>query len=292
MISIAMTTYNGEKYIARQLETLWHQSLPADEIVICDDGSRDKTLEIINAFIEKHQADNIRLVKNEENLGYIRNFYKAISLTRGDYIFLADQDDEWHENKIERTLQVLQDEKAAVACTNCRLIDENSKPIRDAGCYSRNPFIDNVTQKVTPISFYELAVGNIAQGCTYCFTKEVKEAYLRVNSMNLIHDHQVMFVAALLGKACFLDEALIDYRLHSSNMVGFGSAKDAGKVHWKIPTLKPVMVRFLEDLGRVMKVPHLTFYKLLYYFRIPYFISVSRYKRQNKRNTSEKEKKL
>lgn len=292
MISIAMTTYNGEKYIERQLETLWNQSLPADEIVICDDGSRDATIEIINAFIEKHQADNIRLVKNEENLGYIRNFYKAVSLTRGDYIFLADQDDEWHGNKIERTLQVLTEENASVVCTNCRLIDENSELIQDTGCYSRNPFIDNVTRKVTPISFYELVVGNIAQGCTYCFAKEVKEAYFRVNSTNLIHDHQIMFVAAVLGKACFLDEALIDYRLHGSNMVGFESAEETAKIHWKIPKLKPVMVRFLEDLGQAMKVPHLAFYKLLFYLRIPYFISVSRYKRRNRRNTSEKEKEL
>lgn len=290
MISIAMTTYNGEKYVERQLETILAQTLPADEIIICDDGSRDRTVEIIQTFIKNNQTDHIRLVQNENNLGYVKNFYKAISLTKGDYIFLADQDDEWHPNKIERTLEVLQSENAEVVCTNCYLIDEKSKVISNSSWYDRNPFIDSVTQVVSPISFYELVIGNIAQGCTYCFTKEVKTGYLMVNSDHLIHDHQIMFVAALLGKAYFLDEALIDYRLHGNNMVGFGSAEEATKIHWKIPKIKPVMVRFLEDLNRAINVPHIGFYKLLYYFRIPYFISVYRRKHRNQSKISTKEK--
>lgn len=284
MISIAMTTYNGEKYVERQLETIFVQSLPADEIIICDDGSDDRTVEIINRFIETNQTDKIRLVRNEKNLGYIKNFYKAISLTQGDYIFLADQDDEWHFNKIERTLQILMDKNASVVCTNCRLIDAKSQIIKNSSWFDRNPFIDCVTQIVSPISFYELIIGNIAQGCTYCFTKEVKNVYLKVNSMLLDHDHQIMFVAALMGNAYFLDEVLIDYRLHGRNMIGFGSVEEAKKIHWKIPTLKPVMVRFLEDLNRGIKVPHIGFYKLLYYFRIPYFISVFR-RRCRKQNS-------
>lgn len=282
MISIAMTTYNGEKYIERQLETIRTQSVPADEIIICDDGSCDRTVEIIRHFIEKHRADNIRLIENETNLGYIKNFYKAVSLTHGSYIFLADQDDEWHSNKIERTLSVLKSQNASVICTNCCFIDENSNVIRDISSFDRNPFIHRLTQPVTPISFFELIIENIAQGCTYCFTKEVKDAYLRVGSSHLIHDYQIMLVAALLGKAFFLDEPLIDYRLHGSNNVGFGNTEEAAKIHWKVPKLKPAMVRFLEDLHREIPVPHCWFYCLLYYFRIPYFITVFRRKQQIK----------
>ena len=288
MISIAMTTYNGEKYIERQLESIFSQTLPADEIIICDDASKDRTVEIINRFIEKNQTDKIRLVHNQENLGYIRNFHKAISLTRGDYIFLADQDDVWHADKIEQTLQVLKDKNASVVCTNCNLIDDEGNDISDSSFFDRNPFVDRVTEKVSEISFFELIVGNIAQGCTYCFTKDVKDIYLVVNSEHLEHDHQIMFVAALQGKAYFLDEALLDYRLHGNNTIGFGSAEEAKKIHWKIPKLKPVMVRFLEDLNRGLKVPHFGFYKLLYYFRIPYFISVYR-RRQNSDSISAKE---
>ena len=195
---------------------------------------------------------------------------------------MADQDDIWHADKIERTLQVLKDKNASVVCTNCSLMDAEGKGISDVSWFDRNTFIDRVTEKVAQISFFELIVGNIAQGCTYCFTKEVKDGYLAVNSGLLEHDHQIMFVAALQGKAYFLDEALIDYRLHGNNTIGFGSAEEAKRIHWKIPTLKPVMVRFLEDLDRGVKVPYVRFYKLLYYLRIPYFISVYRRRRPKK----------
>lgn len=289
MISIAMTTYNGEEYVARQIETILKQTCPVDEIVICDDCSTDRTLEIIRHIINENPSCHIRLIENELNLGYVRNFYKAISLTNGDIIFLADQDDEWHLNKIERSLQIMEEEKASAICTNCRLIDERSRLIESNTTYARNPFIDSVTKNITPISFYELVIGNIAQGCTYCFTKEVKELYLRINSPYLIHDHQIMFVATLLKNAFFLDEDMIDYRLHGSNAVGFGNKEELQKIHWKIPTLKPVMVKYLEDLNRVIKVPHFYMYKLLYYLRIPYFISVFRYRKQARYRIQDKE---
>lgn len=285
MISIAMTSYNGEKYIERQLKTILQQTVPADEIIICDDGSKDGTVAIVNRMISENPGANIRLVENERNLGYVQNFYKAISLTRGEYIFLADQDDEWHSNKIERTLQVLKNQNASVVCTNCRLIDADGTVLENSQWFDRAPFITRATQVVTPISFYELVIENIAQGCTYCFTKEVKDVYLKVNSGHLIHDHQIMFAASLVGNAYFLNEALIDYRLHGSNMVGFGSAEVAKKIRWKIPTLKPVMVRFLEDLNRGINVPYLAFYKMLYYFRVPYFISIYRRNDQKMRNS-------
>lgn len=282
MISIAMTTYNGEQYIACQMETILKQTLPVDEIVICDDRSTDQTLTILRQIIADNPSANIRLIENEANIGYVRNFHKAISLTSGDYIFLADQDDEWHPDKIERTMQVMKETNASALCTNCHFIDEHSNIIEKVNNYDRNPFIDHVTEKLTPISFYDLVLENIAQGCTYCFLKEVKERYLRVNSEHLIHDHQIMFVASLLGKIYFLNEALLDYRIHSNNAVGFKNVADAQKIHWKIPTFKPVMVRYLEDLSQSIKVPHIGMYKLLYYLRFPYFISIFR-RRQRKR---------
>lgn len=292
MISIAMTTCNGEKYIARQLNTILNQSLPVDEVVICDDCSEDRTVEIIERIISSTRDVKICLIQNNQNLGYVKNFYKAISLTHGDYLFLSDQDDEWHPDKVEKMIRTMEETKASAVCTDCRFIDENSDEIPNTAYYDRNPFIHNVTQRLTPITFYELVIGNIAQGCTYCFTEAVKQAYLRVNSSHLIHDHQIMFVASLIGNVYFLDEKLIDYRLHSHNMVGFGSAEDGRKLKLKFPSAKPVMVRFLEDLGRQLDVPHLEYYKLLYYLRIPYFISVFRRKQQEKHSSSLKENRL
>ena len=141
MISIAMTTYNGELYIERQLYSILNQTLSADEIVICDDRSKDKTVEIVKAFIERTRDRRILLIENQQNLGYTRNFYKAISMTTGDYIFLADQDDERHPDKLERSLQIMKETGSCAVCTNCGYINQDSLPISDTGDYDRHPFI-------------------------------------------------------------------------------------------------------------------------------------------------------
>ena len=100
MISVAMCTYNGEKYIQEQLESIIYQSVPPDEIVICDDCSNDATLEIVKDILNSYDGI-VQLVSNKHNLGYRKNFEKAISLCHGDIIFLSDQDDVWSSNKIE-----------------------------------------------------------------------------------------------------------------------------------------------------------------------------------------------
>ncbi|MDO9153719.1 MAG: glycosyltransferase [Paludibacter sp.] len=85
MISVALCTYNGEKFIEEQLNSILNQTLPVEEIVICDDGSTDNTLNIINLFEQNNR--NIKVFRNKNNLGTIKNFEKAISLTSGDIIF-------------------------------------------------------------------------------------------------------------------------------------------------------------------------------------------------------------
>lgn len=271
MISVAMTTYNGEAYVARQLYSILDQTLPADEIVICDDCSKDRTVEIIKAIIAETGDNRICLIENPHNLGYTRNFSKAISLTKGNHIFLADQDDEWHPDKMERTLQVLQETGASAVCTNCHFIDQSSIPITDAS-FDRHPFIYRKKANLTRIPFYELAQDNIAQGCTYCFTREVKERYLKINSIHVIHDYQIMLVAASIGSVYFLDEALIDYRLHSNNAVGFQKSSASLALNWKRPARKPEIILFLEDMEKVLRFPAHAFFKLLYYFRVPKII--------------------
>lgn len=272
-ISIAMATYNGEKYIERQLQTILQQTVQVDEIIICDDCSKDSTVNIIRKIMKKTEKNIIKLVINKENIGYIGNFYKAISLTSGDYIFLADQDDEWHLDKIEKTIKIMKKLKATVVCSNFSLIDQNSDPIENTTLYKINPFVNKAIKKITPVSFNQLVFGNIAQGCTYCFTKEVRDVYLKVNSKQLIHDHQIMFIATLLGKAFFYNEKLIDYRIHPNNVIGFEKKSDKVKIGLKKPSKKPFMVQFMDELDCVQKVPYKGYYKMLYYMRIPYIIS-------------------
>lgn len=271
MISIAMATYNGEKYIEEQLESLLNQTVLPDEIIICDDCSTDKTVQIIK---DKYSCYGcIKLYVNEKNLGYRRNFKKAISLTQGDFIFLCDQDDEWHEDKIETMVSLMETNQCVALCSDFRLIDESSNPLSKQS-FKIHPFIRDASDgELAQIRFRQLVFGNIVQGCTYCFLKQVKDLYLKLDNDEVDHDHQIMFVSTLSGKVYFLKKELIDYRIHSSNAIGLAE-KDAGMMlELKKPSRKPFMVRFIDELDSVMKVKNKTIYKCMYYLRIPYFVS-------------------
>ena len=125
MISVCMATYNGEAYIEKQLCSILFQTCKADEVILCDDGSTDQTVLLMQRFIEKFDLkDEWKLVQNPEKKGYPGNFYYAMSLCRGDYVFLADQDDIWDERKLEHMSRALEEHPdAAVVSCKFGLID-------------------------------------------------------------------------------------------------------------------------------------------------------------------------
>ena len=107
-ISVVLTTYNGEKYIEDQLDSIRLQTVRPDRVLICDDCSSDSTVDIVINYIRKYNlCNNWNVLINEKNLGYIENFYKGISLCNEELIFLSDQDDIWHLEKIEKMAQVI-----------------------------------------------------------------------------------------------------------------------------------------------------------------------------------------
>lgn len=104
--SIAMATYNGSNYVLEQLESFARQTYQPYELVICDDGSTDNTIEIIESFAQTAPFI-VRIYKNEKNLGYVQNFAKAISLCEGDWIALSDHDDVWFDEKLSEAYNVI-----------------------------------------------------------------------------------------------------------------------------------------------------------------------------------------
>ena len=107
-VAVAMALYNGAKFIEEQLDCIRLQSQKVDRVVMCDDGSKDDTVNIVKKYIEKYDlAETWSLHINEQNLGYIKNFYKAMTLCEEDLIFLADQDDIWELDKIENMTQIM-----------------------------------------------------------------------------------------------------------------------------------------------------------------------------------------
>lgn len=271
MISVAMTTYNGEKYIEDQLRSILNQTLQVNEIIICDDGSTDQTANIILNFNDSR----IVFIRNQENLGYIENFYKAISLTTGDYIFLADQDDIWKPDKAAKILGHMKKTGACAVCTSFELIDGDGKRIEDCDCFSMDPFIKRFKGNVATLSTIRLSFGNVAQGCTYCFTKSVREAYLRIHNQEVIHDLQIMIIASCMGEVHLLNQKLIEYRIHGNNSIGFVKKGRDIEVPKKI-SKEPFMYRFLRQVNEIVKVRNLWLYKVIYYLRIPYIRAVFR----------------
>ncbi len=128
-ISVAMCTFNGARFLRAQLESIARQRRPPDELVICDDGSSDGSVEILREFAAG-ASFSIRIFCNEKNLGSTQNFEKAIQLCKGDLIALCDQDDIWLPEKLSRLLQIFeQDSSLGGVFSDADLINENSQEI-------------------------------------------------------------------------------------------------------------------------------------------------------------------
>ncbi len=270
MISVALASYNGEKYIYKQIKSILEQTVAVDEIIVCDDNSTDRTIE----EIKRINDSRIKIYTNTENLGYIRNFYKAINLTSGEYIFLADQDDIWKLDKVSKMLDIMHNTNCMALCTNFEIIDSEGNKIEDKQQYQMNSFISGVKTKLTRIKLGKLVYGNIVQGCTYCFTDKVKKAFIQINNDEVVHDLQIMMIASAMGDVYFLNDELIKYRLHTNNSIGFSKKGRKLILKKKKPTKKPFMVKFIDDMSKVVKVKRKVYYKALYYLRIPYIKAV------------------
>lgn len=224
-ISIAMTTYCGEQYVEKQLQSLLGQSRQADQVIICDDHSNDNTAQIVASFIERNCLSNWLFLVNEKNLGYKKNFKKAISLTDGDLIFLSDQDDIWLSDKIEKMEKVFSDNLGCKSLnTSFFYIDQKDAKIsveKKSGMGNNNLIKREISQdSVVRIGFDEIASYNISPGCTMAFTREIADIFLEKTKSVAVHDWEINLVASLLDGCFFYNIPTIQYRIHKNNAVG------------------------------------------------------------------------
>jgi glycosyltransferase involved in cell wall biosynthesis len=128
MISVAMCTYNGAKFLPEQLKSIADQTVSVDELVVCDDRSKDDTIEIIKSFAATSKFP-VRIHVNEKNLGSTRNFEKCLSLCEGDIIILSDQDDRWRKDKVQKQVAFLNARPDLDAVfSDAEMIDDDSLP--------------------------------------------------------------------------------------------------------------------------------------------------------------------
>lgn len=225
MISVVMATYNGECFIREQLLSILNQTMSVDEIIICDDNSRDNTVQIIKDIQKEYKNIDIRLIQNNNNLGYKLNFKRVLSFCDADFIFLCDQDDIWLENKVEVMTQIMNEDKnIKVLASTYDLIDENNNPIH----IDINPKFSNKNMykcKVKPnalvkVPFERLIVENSFQGCALCLRKQVNEKFQRCFSVDFHHDWLINILASEQNGMYFLNVPLFQYRIHSKNTIG------------------------------------------------------------------------
>lgn len=215
--SVALCSYNGEKYIHQQIDSILSQTHKPSEIVVCDDGSTDRTPEILAEY-QKQYPEIFRTHFNESNLRSVKNFEKAISLCSKAIIFLSDQDDIWAENKAEKIVSFLDNhaEIDAVA-TNGFCIDENGAVHEKYSLWDAPVFL-----KEKNIDYFEIILlCNIATGASMAFRAAIKHEIIPFPVLkDYHHDEWIALNAAIKGRFEFLNDKLFYYRTHQEQQVG------------------------------------------------------------------------
>ena len=229
-ISVAMTTYNGERFVKEQIESILACLKDNDELVISDDGSKDNTLAILR---ELSLADGRIRILDGPHQGVVKNFENALMHCEGEYIFLSDQDDLWKNDKVTSVLPLL--EKYILVCHNANIYD-----------YRADKIVGDVQSKIgTHKSVFKNIVKNSFIGCCMAFRRELLQYALPFPEQELIHMHDwwLGLIALKAGKVHFEKSCLIDYRIHGDNAVGFQKTSFSFKIKKRMGMLKALRKR-------------------------------------------------
>lgn len=243
-ISIAMTTYNGADYLLEQLESLRTQSLMADEVIIVDDCSTDNTVELLDMYIQKYHLDNWVLIKNSSNIGWRKNFRKALQETTGDVVFLCDQDDIWNKDKI--SLMVKEFHKSPsieLLASNYEILDfgRNDKiKIRDVE-------LDNGA--IVPFSLKNKSISVMRPGCTFAVKRELIVLLEKYDIDRFGHDNILWNLAMIRGTLYLYLKRLIHFRRHETSASAPNQSLNRERRVVEVDTSHQIAV-FLLDVAR------------------------------------------
>lgn len=235
-ISVALCTFNGERFIAEQIESILAQTLVPDEIVLSDDASTDATVSIVEdaaaRFAAEHREQNLalRVLRNRVALGVVRNFEQAMGAATGDFVVLCDQDDRWAPDRIALALAAFVEHPDRLLIhADANLIDSDGQPLGDTlfralGMTARERELIASGQALAA-----LLGRNLVTGATTMFRSSLLEPALPFPS-TWVHDEWLAVIAAATGRMDFLPERLIDYRQHADNAIGAGRIGLSGRL--------------------------------------------------------------
>ena len=220
MVDILMATYNGEKYIKEQIESILNQTYKDWILYIRDDGSKDNTKSIINDYCKRYPKKIIHVKDNKVGLGAKLNFAELMKYSKSEYCMFADQDDVWLNTKIEDTMNKMIDAEhihgkkiPILVHTDLKVVDGNLNIINESFWKYQNLNKDNK-------SLNTLLVQNNITGCTMMMNKSLVKLGVKVPKDCIMHDWWVGLIASGLGKIYTVDKPTMLYRQHGNNEVG------------------------------------------------------------------------
>lgn len=217
IIDIVMPTYNGEKYLREQIDSILNQSYKDIRLIISDDGSKDSTVQILKEYEEKDER--VKVYVQPQNLGVVGNIEFLLKKVENPYYMLADQDDVWLLEKVEKSLEKLKQENADLVFGDLEVVDKDLNTMYPS--FGDFMLLNRKINKYINSDRLNYLY-NCVTGCTALARKETIEKILPLptKSKYLIHDYWIGIMASLNGKLAYMPEKYIKYRQHGNNEVG------------------------------------------------------------------------
>lgn len=234
-VDILLATYNGEKYIKEQVESILNQTYENIQIIISDDCSTDKTRQVLKEY---ENNEKIKIFYQEKNLGYVKNFEFLLKQVESNLYMLSDQDDVWKKEKVEKSVEKIESEKLDLVFGDLEVVDENLNTLYKS--YNRYMHLIHKIKKYQ--KDYRLQyLYNCMTGCTIISRKNWIDKVLPfpTDSKYTIHDYWLGLVIALNGKVGYIEEPYILYRQHGKNQVG---SKKASKTASKLEEVRNISI--------------------------------------------------
>ena len=216
-IDVLLATYNGEKYIKEQIDSILNQSYKNIRLIISDDCSKDKTQEILKEYEKKD--NRIELHIQEKNLGVVKNIEFLLKQVKNKYYMLSDQDDVWLPEKIEKSLETLLKNNVDLVFGDLEVVDQDLKTMYPS--FGDFMLLNKKIHKYINSNRLNY-IYNCVTGCTILAKKETIQKILPLpkKSKYLIHDHWIGLMTSIYGKVAYMPEKYIKYRQHGNNQVG------------------------------------------------------------------------
>ena len=253
MISVVMATYNGDKYIEKQLDSIRKQTKNPDEVLILDDCSTDNTVSLITKYIGDYNLKSWKLIENKENLGYSKSFTKVLNAAKGNIIFLCDQDDYWFPEKIEQMSNFMNNSKIELLASNLNIKYESENAPRVKMAHFQTSL------ELVYINKWNNWVLPLRPGCSMCIKSSLLKDYNVLWSDVVAHD-RVLWNLAMLRKTAFIyNRPTGIFRRHGSN----ASSKICDNKSYRISSIAHEKDYMNYVLGKLDFEPYLVMHSMI-----------------------------